>query len=393
MLPVLALLSAVAPLATDLYLPAFPDMATDFGAPASRIQLTLTAFLLGMALGQLLVGPLSDGWGRRRLLLGGTALCFASTVACLLAPTVDALIVARLLQGISGGAGVVLARAIVADTVQGPSMAKMMGAMMLIGGIAPITAPLLGSLLLPLGGWRLTFGVLAALVGLMFLGAWRRVPETLPPEGRHGGGIGELLRSSRQVLGNRRFVGYLVTGCGGFAALFAYISASPFVVQGVLGLSAQAYGLAFGANAMALVASGALAVKLAGRVSLRRVLAIGLGTLWTACALQIANLVLLPSAAATLALMGLAIGALGLVFGNNLALALAEVPHARGTASAFMGSLQFGVGAAVSPLVGIAGPLDARPMALVMLAGASVAVWAFVRLSRGPARAAPPQRH
>jgi len=393
MLPVLALLSAVAPLATDLYLPAFPEMARALGAPASRIQLTLTAFLLGMALGQLLVGPLSDGWGRRRLLLAGTALCFVATVACLLAPSVDALIWARLLQGISGGAGVVLARAIVADTVQGPSMAKMMGVMMMIGGIAPITAPLLGSLLLPLGGWRLTFGVLAALVGLMFLGAWHRVPETLPPEARHGGGLGELLRSSRQVLASRRFVGYLVTGCGGFAALFAYISASPFVVQGVLGLSAQAYGLVFGANALVLVASGALAVKLAGRVSLRRMLAVGLGTLWTASALQIVNLVLLNSTAATLVLMGLAIGALGLVFGNNLALALDEVPHSRGTASAFMGSLQFGVGAVVSPLVGMAGPLDARPMALLMLGGASVSVWAFVRLTRGPTRAAGPRRH
>jgi len=381
MLPVLAMLSAAGPLAIDMYLPAFPALSRELGVPASQVQLTLTAFLLGLALGQLCIGPLSDGWGRRRPLLAGTAACFVASLACTFAPDIHTLTLARFAQGVSGAAGVVLARAIIADTTRGPALAKTMGIMMMIGGVAPITAPAVGSLLLGLGGWRTVFGVLALAVALMFVGVWRRLPETLPPSARHGGGLRELLRGARGVLGERVFLGYLLTNVGAFAALFAYISASPFVLQDVLGLSPQAYGLAFGANALGLVLAGALCVRLVGRVPTRRLLAIGLGGLWLGTLALLVHIWLGPVPWLTLGLMWLGITSLGLVFGNASSLALDAVSHSRGTASAFLGACQFAIGAAVSPLVGLGGKLDARPMAIVMFAGASLAVVALRRVT------------
>lgn len=377
MLPVLAMLSAVAPLATDLYLPAFPELAQVFAADATRVQFTLTAFLLGLALGQLFIGPMSDQWGRRRPLLIGTGICFLASLVCVVAPSLEVLTAARFVQGASGAAGVVLARAIVADTTQGGGAAKMLGIMMMIGGVAPITAPVIGSFLQAWGGWQWVFGVLAGLVGGMFAGAWWRIPETLPPQARHAGGVHSLLHSAAQVLSHGRFVAYMLTSVSAFAALFAYISASPFVMQNVLGLSAHGYGVAFGMNALGLVASGAVAVRLAGRVPLRRMVAMGLAVLLCATAAQVANVWWWGTPAVTLLLLWLSLASLGWVFGNTTALALTLVPQWRGTASAFMGALQFGFGAAVSPLVGLAGTHSAVPMAVVMLLAAMVSNMAF----------------
>lgn len=377
MLPVLALLSAVAPLATDMYLPAFPQLSQVFGAQATQVQFTLTAFLLGLALGQLLIGPLSDGWGRRRPLLAGTVVCFLSTLACVAATDIHWLTAARFVQGLSGAAGVVLARAIIADSAQGPALAKTMGLMMMIGGVAPVTAPAIGSLLLTVGDWRWVFMTLAALMVLMFLGAVRWVPETLPPPARHVGGLRSLARGGGDVLRNRAYVGFLLTAVGAFGALFAYISASPFVVQDVLGLSPAAYGLVFGANAAGLVLAGATCVRLAGRVSPRRLLSLGVGCLCLTTLVQLVNVLWWGTPAFTLVLMGLSTTSLGLVFGNASALALGSVTRSRGTASAFLGACQFSVGAAVSPLVGLAGKHSAWPMALVMFVAACLSATAL----------------
>jgi DHA1 family bicyclomycin/chloramphenicol resistance-like MFS transporter len=231
--------------------------------------------------------------------------------------------------------------------------------------------------------------VLALLVALMFVGALLRLPETLPPSARHGGGLRTLLGNAGQVLRNRAFVGYLLTNVGAFGALFAYISASPFVIQDVLGLSPQGYGLVFGANALGLVLAGALCVRLVGRVPTRTLLAIGLGGLWVATLALLVGIWLGPWLWLTLVLMWLAVTSLGLVFGNASSLALGSVGHSRGTASAFLGSCQFAIGAAVSPLVGLGGKLDARPMAVVMFAGACLAGAALRGVVRAGGRSAP----
>ncbi len=221
-----------------MYLPAFPEMAGDLGASASGIQLTLTACLVGLGFGQLFIGPLSDAVGRRRPLLIGSAVCLVASVVCALAPNVEVLAVGRFVQGLSGAAGVVLARAIISDTARGAVAAKLLGVLMIINVIAPVVAPLSGGAIIATLGWRAVFWVLAGLTLLMLLGTMLWAKESLPPSKRIRGGFKATLVGVRKTLGNRNYVGYLLTFCFTFAALFAYIAASPFVMQNVMGLSA-----------------------------------------------------------------------------------------------------------------------------------------------------------
>jgi DHA1 family bicyclomycin/chloramphenicol resistance-like MFS transporter len=384
---VLAALTAITPLATDMYLPAFPRMATDLGTTASAIQLTLTAFMIGLALGQLVIGPLSDQRGRRGLLIAGTAVCAVAGLVCALAPTVGVLVVARFVQGFGGAAGVVLARAVIADRASGIAAARLFAVMMMIQGVAPVLAPLVGGGLVTAVGWRGVFGILAGLSALMIVGVLLRVPETLPVE-RRTRGLAAFGRDARAVLTNRRYLGYTATLVLGFAAMFAYISASPFVLQNILGLSVGWYSVAFAANALGLAGVSALAGHLVQRVAPRRLLAVGVTAVLVLCALLLVDVAVLDLPRwPTLVLMFLTVSALGLVFGNATTLATDEVARTAGTGSAVMGALQFGLAAVVSPLVGLRGETDALPMALTMLAAAVLAAVALVGLTR-PSRAA-----
>ncbi|SDQ95037.1 multidrug effflux MFS transporter [Arthrobacter crystallopoietes] len=379
---VLALLTAVSPLATDMYLPAFPQMAIDLGVSATSIQLTLTTFLIGLALGQLIIGPLSDGTGRRKPLLIGTAICLLASIGTAVAPNVELLIAARFVQGLSGAAGVVLARAIISDSAKGVQAAKVLGVMMIILGIAPVLAPVLGGAIIAGLGWRGVFWVVAFLVALMFIAALCFIKETLPASGRQGGGLKAMLRSGRTVLSNRNYVGYLVTFCFAFGAMFAYISASPFVLQNVLGLSTTTYSLVFGLNALAIMISAIIATKLAGRVDFRKMLGGGV------IALVLATLALLTvvftgvAMIPTLLLLFVFQGSLGFIYGNATALALGEARQHAGTASAFLGAFQFILAGAVSPLVGLAGEHDALPMAIAMALAALISAAGFFLLTR-----------
>lgn len=382
----LALLTAVAPLSIDMYLPAFPGMAQDLSTSASGIQLTMTTFLVGLALGQLFIGPLSDGLGRRRPLLAGAFLCLVASVVCALAPNVQVLASARFAQGLGGAAGVVLARAIISDTARGAAAAKLLGVLMIISVIAPVIAPLAGGLIVASAGWRVVFWVIAGLVALMLAGALRWAAETRPEHERTRGGLGATLRAAREVLGNRSYTGYLLTFCFAFAGLFAYIAASPFVIQNVIGLSEGQFSLLFAGNALAITATSALAAALAGRVAYRRMIAIGLAIgVLAAAGLLVAVLNGVP-AVPTLVLFAVFQGSLGLVFGNATALALGEAGRHAGTGSAFLGCLQFMLAAAVSPLVGIRGEWTAVPMGVVMLVFAGLAAVAFVTLTPGSPR-------
>ncbi|RMI02861.1 multidrug effflux MFS transporter [Cellulomonas triticagri] len=374
---VLALLTAIAPLATDMYLPAFPRMATELGTSATAVQLSLTTFMVGLALGQLVIGPLSDQRGRRGLLIAGSAVCALAGVACALAPSVGVLIAARFVQGFSGAAGVVLARAVVSDRARGTAAAKLFGVMMLIQGVAPVLAPLLGGSLVTAVGWRGVFGILAAVSALMLVGVLALVPETLPRERRTGGGLATTLRDARTLLTNRRYLGWTGALVLGFAAMFAYISASPFVLQNILGLSVGQYSVAFAANALGLGVVAGLGTRLVDRYSPRRLLAVGVVAVAVLAVALLVDVVVLDLPRwPTLALLFLLVSALGLVFGNATTLATDEAAHAAGTGSALMGALQFGLGAAVSPLVGLRGEHDAVPMAItvaVLAVGAVVA--------------------
>ena len=383
---VLGGLSATPPLSMDMYLPALPEVTRVLHAPAATVQLTLTACLTGMALGQLVVGPMSDRWGRRRPLLAGLAVYVVATVLCALAPTVELLIAFRLAQGLAGAAGIVIARAVVRDLYDGVAMARFFSTLMLISGVAPVVAPLLGSQILRVTDWRGVFVVLTV-VGLALAGlVWARLPETLPVAGRHAGGVGEALRSMRGLLADLPFTGYLLTGGFAFAALFAYISASPFVIQEIYGASPQTFGLLFGANSVGLVLVGQINGKvLVGRVRLDRVLALGLTVVALAAGVLLlmatgvfGEVGLVPVATALFVLMS----AMGVSLPNAQTLALMRVRHSAGSASALLGTSSFLIGAVASPLVGVAGQHTAVPMAVVQLVAALVALACFVGMCR-----------
>jgi DHA1 family bicyclomycin/chloramphenicol resistance-like MFS transporter len=379
-------LTATPPLAMDMYLPALPEVTRGLGAPAATVQLTLTACLAGLALGQLLIGPMSDRWGRRRPLLAGLAVYVVATALCAFAPTVEALVVFRLAQGLAGAAGIVIARAVVRDLYDGMALARFFSTLMLISGTAPIVAPLIGGQVLRVTDWRGVFVVLTVIGVLLTALVWARLPETLPAAERHTGGVGEALRSMRGLLADAPFTGYMLTGGFAFAALFAYISASPFVIQEIHGASAQTFSLLFGLNSVGLVAAGQLNGKvLVGRVPLERVLCVGLGiVVLAATALLLMSLGvfgttgLVPVAAALFVLMT----AMGITLPNTQALALLRTRQAAGSASALIGASSFLIGAVVSPLVGIAGEHTAVPMAVVQLSAALVAVGCFGALCR-----------
>lgn len=371
---VLAFLTAVAPLATDMYLPAFPTMAADLGTSASAVQLTLTTFMIGLALGQLVIGPLSDQRGRRGLLIIGTAVYTLAGVACALAPNIGLLIGARFVHGFAGAAGIVLARAVVADRASGAAAAKLFGLMMMIQGIAPVAAPLLGGGLSGAIGWRGIFWVLTALSAILLVCVLFLVPETLPRERRTTGGLAATARDARRVLSNRRYLGYTGAMVFAFAGMFAYIAASPFVLQNVLGLSVGWYSVAFAVNALGIAAASAVNAKLVGRFSPSALLRTGV------IALVVIGLLLVLDATAlglpmwpTLVLLFASTASLGLVAGNATGLATDEAAGAAGTGSAVMGALQFALGAAVSPIVGLAGEFSAVPMAITMAAVALLA--------------------
>lgn len=382
LLLVLGLLSAVAPFATDLYLPAFPQMTTDLQASATTVQLTLTAFLVGVTAGQLVFGPLSDRFGRVPPLLAGAALCVAASAAAVLAPTVGVLVVARLLQGLGGAAGMVIGRAVISDLATGKPAARAFSLMMIVGGVAPVVAPLLGGLLTGPIGWRGLLGIVLGLSVLMLVAVLAVVREThlrsrrdaLRAERRASGATGSPVRALR----SRTFVGYTAVFGFAFAVMMAYISASPFLYQDMLGLGTVGYGIAFGCNALALMGVSILSAKLTATRSVTGVLTLGIA-LVLASTVAFALLVVTAAPVFWLAVpLFTAVGSLGLVLGNATALALGAVPQAAGSASAVLGALQFGLAALVSPLVSIGGEGTAAPLAVVMLAAAVVAVVALV---------------
>lgn len=379
LLLVLALLSAVAPFSIDLYLPAFPQMATELSTTATQVQLTLTGFLIGVMVGQLIFGPLSDRFGRLKPLLFGSVLCVAASLVATLAPSIEILSGARFVQGLGGAAGMVIGRAIISDLATGKAAARAFSLMMIVGGVAPVIAPLLGGFLVAPIGWRGILGVVLGLAVLMTVSVMLFIRETLTPARRaevaaHRAEHGSTMKALR----TRAFLGYALTFALTFAVLMAYISASPFLYQNMIGLSASWYGVAFGANALALTAVSALSARLVANFSLRGMVATGL-TLILTSTITFGLLVLTSVPALWLAVpVFVAVASIGLVFGNATGLAMGAVPSSAGGASAILGALQFGMAALVSPLVSINGEYTAGPLAVVMLASAGLATVAFL---------------
>ncbi|MCF6521853.1 multidrug effflux MFS transporter [Streptomyces sp. JJ36] len=383
---ILGSLTALPALSMDMYLPALPEVAGALDTPAAGVQLTLTTCLLGLAVGQLLVGPMSDRFGRRRPLVIGMAGYVLASAACAVAPTVEALTAFRLVQGLTGAAGIVIARAVVRDLYDGLAMARFFSTLMLISGAAPVFAPVLGGQVLRFTDWRGVFLVLAGVGAVLMVVLLLKLPETLPPQRRHGGGVPQALRTMRGLFADRVFTGYLLTGSFGFAGLFAYVAASPFVMQEIYGASPQTFSLLFMTNSVGLVAVGQVNGRLlVGRVALDKVMGAGLGLVLIAAAgllLMTSGVLgrvgLVPVASGLFALMS----GMALILPNANSQALMRTPHAAGSASALLGTSQFLVGAVASPLVGVAGEDTAVPMAVVQLGALLVAAVSFLGLCR-----------
>jgi MFS transporter, DHA1 family, multidrug resistance protein len=362
----LGALSAFGPLSMDMYLPGLPSMARDLSAPAWAAQLTITTSMLGLAGGQLVAGPISDSRGRRRPLLIGLAAYMATSLLCAMAPNIWLLLAFRLIQGVAGAAGIVIARAIVRDLHTGVAAARFFALLMLVGGLAPILAPLVGGELLHITDWRGIFVVLAGIGALLLLAAWTMLAETLPATQRHGGGLVATLHVFRGLVRDRPFLGYTLSAGLTFAAMATYISGSPFVLQDIHGVSPQLFSVLFAFNAVGILIASQASRSLVGRYGPHAMLTTGVSIG------VVGGLGVLVAVVADLGLAGLLpslfvmVSSVGMVLPNAAALALADHPRTAGSASALLGLTQFATGALAAPLAGVAGSHSALPMAIVM---------------------------
>lgn len=377
-------LMAFGPLSVDMYLPSLPSLSRDLNATMSQAQLSLSAAILGLSFGQLLSGPLSDALGRRRPLLIGLAAYVLASLLCIIAPSVAVLTALRFVQGVAGAAGIVIAMSVARDLYAGVALARFLSLLMLVNGLAPIVAPVIGSQLLTFTNWRGVFAALAIIGLVMLLGSAYQLRETLPPSQRQNSGFAASLGAFRDLLDDRRFMGYAASSGFAFAAAVIYISVSPFVLQNAYHLSPQFFGLIFAINALGLVIASQVSGRLVGRVSPHTLLT------WGIAGITLGGVSLLLVAMSGVGLAGVLlalfvlVASLGLIMPNAATLALTDV-RAVGSASALLGVLQFAIGAIAAPLVGIAGSATAIPMAVAISAFSLVALGAFLVFGR-PAR-------
>ncbi|MEV4620408.1 multidrug effflux MFS transporter [Asanoa sp. NPDC049573] len=386
---VLGSLIAIGPLTIDMYLPALPAITADLGTTSTAVQLTLTGTLAGLALGQLVIGPLADAFGRRRPLLLGLALHVLASVLCVVAPSIGLLGALRVVQGLGVAATSVVAMAVVRDLFSGTAFARLFSRLMLVMGLAPILAPTLGSAVLEATSWRGVFVVLAGFGVLLTLTALFALRETLPPQRRRKGGVADTMRTYVGLLRDRVFVGMVLVAGFAMAALFSYVAGSSFVFQDQYGLDERQFGFAFGAGAVGLITATQLNVRLLRRFTPQRVL-VGALTLGTgAGALLIAFAATgFGGLASLLAALWLVLFAGGLAMPNSAAVAMSRHGEAAGTAAALLGAVQFGTGALAAPLVGVFGN-GALAMATVVAGGMVAATLALLLVAR-PHRMADP---
>ena len=379
----LALISAVPPLSIDMYLPGFTQMSEDLVTSASTVQLTLTSFLIGFASGQLVIGAVSDRQGRRLPLLLALIVCTVASIGCAIAPSIELLIAFRFVQGFTGAAGVVIGRSIIRDLTEGREAVRAFSVLAAIVSFAPVVAPLLGGMLLPLVGWRGVLAVIAVATVAMVAVSFAVIPESLGDEHRSEGGVGGTLRTIRGLVTNRVYAGYLLTLAFTYGAVFAYVSASPFVFQNVFGLSPRWYSVAFTANAVGLIIANAVNTRLVYRVNPATTLAVAQTTLLViGLLLGVTILTGVATIATVLPMTFIMLACIGFTAGNATALAMNAVTSGVGTAAALLGAVQFTFGAIASPIVGVAGEGTAVPMVVVILVSTVVSFTMLLRTRR-----------
>lgn len=380
---VLGLLASLGPLCIDLYLPALPEMAGELNTSTATAQLSLTAGLLGLGVGQLIFGPYSDKLGRMRPLLVSLTLLLFASLWCALAPNIDQLLIARLLQGLAGAGGAVISRAIARDLYSGHELTRFFALLMLVNGLAPIVAPVLGGAMLQFMDWRGIFGVLAGIAVLLFTLASLKLSESLPAERRSQGGILAMLQSLGGLLTQRQFMGLCLTQGFVMAGMFAYIGASPFVLQQIYGLSPQMFSLCFAINGVGLIISAQISSRLSIHWGERKVLKGGL----TLAAVSSLMLLLAASLHAPLVLLLVplffSVAVIGIVGPTASSLAMQSQGDKAGSASALIGVSMFALGACSVPLTGLGGTSSVS-MALTIVGCYAIAIVLFKLLVRKP---------
>ncbi len=383
MLPTLLLvLTVFGPISMDLYLPALPALTVEMGAATSVAQLTVTACLVGLAAGQLIAGPISDRYGRRGILLIGIIAYIITSAMCALSPSIEVLILARVVQGLAGGVGIVIATAAGRDIFTGSALIRFYGSLTVIGGFAAIVGPLLGGLMNTFTDWRGLFVFLAVIGAVILILTLLIFGETLPADRRTRGGFGQTLRDYRTLLTDRPFLGAVLNQGFLYAALFAYLAGSTYVLQDIYGLSPQWYAAAFGLNSAGHMVFGYLAGRTAERWSIIGTLTIGIGvTGLGALGLLIAGLAPMPLWVVIVSLFALSSG-VAVTAPPATTLAMSDYPQMAGTASSLLGMVRFGFGGIAAPFVGVAGALSILPLGVVTVVTVILAAAASLLIHR-----------
>ncbi|KRE98460.1 MFS transporter [Paenibacillus sp. Soil766] len=384
----LGLFSTLGPFTIDMYLPAFPQIVEKFGTTASLVQLSLTACLLGLGVGQVVMGSLSDVYGRRKPLLISMVLYVLASIACAIAPSIWLLIFARLVQGFVASAGIVISRAIARDMFSGHELTKFFSLLLLVGNLGPLVAPVMGSGVLAITSWIGVFIALAFLGMFLFAMTKWSLKETLPVERRSPSNFAQQLRNYGSLLRDRSFTGYMLAQGVMIAGVFAYVSGTPFIYQNIYGVSPTVFALLFGSNGITLVIGSQLVGRMSHRVSEQFFLLMGL---WLAGAASIAVLLVAifhgPLYALVIPLVFF-VASIGITSTAAFPLAMESQGHMAGSAAALMGVIPFLLGAVVSPLVGIAGEHTAVPLGVIILTTSTAAMLSYFLLVKKGAKEA-----
>ncbi|MEC0253247.1 Bcr/CflA family efflux MFS transporter [Bacillus halotolerans] len=379
----LGMLAILGPLNIDMYLPSFPDIADDLSASASLVQLSLTACLIGLTIGQVIVGPVSDAQGRRKPLLICIFLFALSSLFCALSPNITSLVAARFLQGITASAGLVLSRAIVRDVFTGRELSKFFSLLMVITAVAPMIAPMTGGalLLLPFATWHTIFHFLTIIGFVLVLVIALRLKETLPPEKRIPSSIGTSVRTMGSLLKDRSFMGYALTVGFVHGGSFAYVSGTPFVYQDIYGVSPQVFSILFGINGLAIITGSFIIGRFGGIIHEKSLLRMAVITAMIATAVLLTMTMIHGPLAALVISIFVYMITIGMVLTSTFTLAMEKQGHRAGSASALLGMLPLLLGSIVSPLVGI-DETTAVPMGAIMFVTAVIGSLAFFRLTK-----------
>ncbi|CAN2254190.1 Bcr/CflA family multidrug efflux MFS transporter [Bacillus vallismortis] len=379
----LGMLAILGPLNIDMYLPSFPEIADDLSASASLVQLSLTACLVGLTIGQLIVGPVSDAQGRRKPLLICIFLFALSSLFCALSPNITTLVTARFLQGFTASAGLVLSRAIVRDVFTGRELSKFFSLLMVITAVAPMVAPMTGGaiLLLPFATWHTIFHVLTIIGFLLVLLIAFRLKETLPPEKRIPSSIGTSVKTMGSLLKDRSFMGYALTVGFVHGGSFAYVSGTPFVYQDIYGVSPQVFSILFGINGLAIISGSFIIGRFGGIIHEKSLLRIAVITAMIATAVLLAMTIIHGPLATLVISIFIYMITIGMVLTSTFTLAMEKQGHRAGSASALLGMLPLLLGSIVSPLVGI-NETTAIPMGAIMFVTAVIGSLAFFGLTK-----------